>query len=102
MFVRKSSRPRTVKIDDGSILSVADLPDADTRWVASRKQTVVLAVSHGLISREDALKRYGLSDDEFSSWCRASAAHGKVALTVTALQKHRQPRNDTAADISSG
>ncbi|WP_042244695.1 DUF1153 domain-containing protein [Paracoccus sp. PAMC 22219] len=101
MFVRKSSRPRTVKIDDGNILSVADLPDADTRWVASRKQTVVLAVSHGLISREDALKRYRLSDDEFSSWCRASAAHGKVALTVTALQKHRQPRNDTAADISS-
>lgn len=101
MFVRKSFRPRTVKIDDGSILSVADLPDADTRWVASRKQTVVLAVSHGLISRADALKRYELSDDEFSSWCRASAAHGKVALTVTALQRHRQLRNDTVADISS-
>jgi hypothetical protein len=57
MFVRKSSRPRTVKVDDSSILGVADLPDADTRWVASRKQTVVLAVSHGLISRDDALKR---------------------------------------------
>lgn len=97
MFVRKSSRPRTVTIDDGSILSVADLPDADTRWVASRKQAVVLAVSHGLISREDALNRYGLSDDEFSSWCRASAAQGKAALTVTALQKYRQPLNDPAA-----
>lgn len=101
MFVRKSSRPRTVTIDDDSILSVSDLPDADTRWVASRKQTVVLAVLHGLISRDDALKRYGLSDDEFSSWCRASTAHGKVALTVTALQKHRKPRNDTVANISS-
>ncbi len=51
MFIRKSSRLRTVTIDDGSILSVADLPDADTRWVASRKQTVVLAVLHGLIDR---------------------------------------------------
>ena len=62
MFIRKSSRLRTVTIDDGSILSVADLPDADTRWVASRKQTVVLAVLHGLIDRDDALRRYTSAD----------------------------------------
>ena len=45
MFVRRSSGPRIVTLDDGRILSVADLPDADTRWVASRKETVVLAVT---------------------------------------------------------
>lgn len=101
MFVKKSSRRRTVTIDDGSIISVSDLPETDTRWVASRKQTVVLAVLHGLISRDDALRRYGLSQDEFSSWCRASAVHGKTALTVTALQKHRKPRNNNATDTSS-
>ncbi|WP_265502327.1 CtrA inhibitor SciP [Paracoccus beibuensis] len=94
MFVKKSSGPRIVTLDDGSILSVADLPQADTRWVASRKQVVVLAVSHGLISREDALRRYGLSDEEFDGWCQAVRRHGAAALKVTALQKYRQAQVD--------
>ena len=91
MFVKKTTGPRIVTLSDGRILSVADLPMADTRWVASRKQTFVLAVSHGLISRDDALRRYGLSEEEFDGWCTAVARHGKAALKVTALQKYRQP-----------
>ena len=90
MFVKKTAGPRIVTLDDGSILSLADLPQADTRWVASRKQVVVLAVSHGLIARDDALERYGLSDEEFDSWCQAVSRHGKAALKVTALQRYRQ------------
>nr|WP_111298377.1 DUF1153 domain-containing protein [Paracoccus saliphilus] len=92
MFVKKSLGPRIVTLDGGRILSVADLPAADTRWVASRKQTVVLAVLHGLIKREEALRRYGLSEEEFDSWCQAVSRHGKAALKVTALQKYRQPQ----------
>lgn len=91
MFVKKTTGPRIVTLDGGRILSVADLPMADTRWVASRKQTVVLAVTHGLITREEALRRYGLSEEEFEGWCMAIARHGKSALKVTALQKYRQP-----------
>lgn len=90
MFVKKTTGLRIVTLEDGRILTVADLPMADTRWVASRKQTVVLAVSYGLISREDALRRYGLSDEEFEGWCIAVARYGKAALKVTALQKYRQ------------
>ena len=102
MFVKKSSAPRIVTINDGRILSAADLPDADTRWVASRKQTVVLAVSHGLISRDEALSRYGLSAEEFDGWCRANTAHGKAALRVTALQKYRRSQIDTAPESRIG
>jgi hypothetical protein len=91
MFVKKSSGPRIVTLEDGRILTVADLPDADTRWVASRKQTVVLAVRHGLITRDDALRRYDLSAEEFDAWCLAVQRHGKAALKVTALQRYRQP-----------
>ncbi len=80
MFVKKTTGPRIVTLADGRILSVADLPMADTRWVASRKQTVVLAVSHGLISRDDALRRYGLSEEEFDGWCTAVARHGKAGF----------------------
>ncbi|MBM3604303.1 MAG: DUF1153 domain-containing protein [Alphaproteobacteria bacterium] len=89
MFVKKTLGPRIVTLEDGRILSVADLPMVDTRWVASRKQTVVLAVTHGLISREDALRRYGLTEEEFDSWCRAVHQHGAAALKVTALQRYR-------------
>ena len=91
MFVKKTTGPRIVTLADGRILSVADLPMADTRWVASRKQTVVLAVSHGLISRDDALRRYGLSEEEFESWTRAMQVHGAVALKITSIQRFRQP-----------
>lgn len=73
MFVKKTNGPRTVTLADGRILSIADLPSADTRWVASRKQTVVLAVAHGLIARDEAIARYGLSDEEFDGWCAAVA-----------------------------
>ncbi|MFN3275279.1 MAG: DUF1153 domain-containing protein [Paracoccus sp. (in: a-proteobacteria)] len=94
MFVKKSSGPRTVTLPDGRILTVADLPPAETRWVASRKEVVVLAVTHGLIGRDEALRRYGLSDEEFAGWCEAVARHGKRALKVTAIQKFRQPKVD--------
>ncbi|MDO5648014.1 DUF1153 domain-containing protein [Paracoccus sp. (in: a-proteobacteria)] len=90
MFVKKITGPRTVTLDDGSILSMADLPHSATRWVASRKEVVVKAVNHGLVSRNDALERYGLSEEEFDSWCMAVQRHGKSALKVTALQRYRQ------------
>lgn len=91
MFVKKTSGPRTAILPDGSILTVADLPPQNTRWVASRKETVVLAVSYGLITRDEALRRYGLSDEEFDAWCEAVRRHGRAALKVTALQRFRQP-----------
>ena len=44
MFLKKTDAPRTVILPDGRVLSVADLPPNDARWVASRKETVVNAV----------------------------------------------------------
>ncbi len=51
MYVRKTTRPRTVTLPDGTILTMADLPPPDTRWVARRKAAVVSAVQHGLLDR---------------------------------------------------
>lgn len=91
MFLKKIDGPRAVTLPDGSVLSRADLPPATTRrWVASRKAIVVKAVAHGLIARDEAIDRYGLSEEEFDSWLRAIATHGIDALKVTALQKYRQ------------
>lgn len=91
MFLKRIDGPRAVTLPDGTVLSRADLPPAATRrWVASRKAVVVRAVAHGLLAREDALERYGLSEEEFDSWMRAVTTHGVDALKVTALQRYRQ------------
>jgi len=92
MFLKKALRPRTALLPDGSVLSLADLPPPDTRWVASRKAVVLSAVNHGLITREEALRRWHLTEEEFDGWATAHALHGLQALKVTALQKFRQPQ----------
>lgn len=91
MYLRKLEGPRSVTLPDGTVMTRADLPGKNTnRWVASRKAAVVRAVTAGLISREEALERYSLSDEEFSAWESAIETHGEWALKATALQKYRQ------------
>lgn len=91
MFLKKVDGPRAVTLPDGTILTRADLPPAETRrWVASRKAKVVKAVAHGLIPLKEALQRYSLSEEEFELWRSAIETHGEGALKVTAIQKFRQ------------
>src|SRR5215204_4316045 len=50
-------------------LTVADLPTPDTRrWTIRRKAEVVAAVCGGLMSLEEACRRYALNQQEFLSW----------------------------------
>ena len=91
MFLKRVDGPRQVTLPDGSILTRADLPPADTRrWVASRKAVVVKAVVYGLIPQSEALERYALSEEEFALWRTAVEKHGDQGLKVTAIQKYRQ------------
>lgn len=91
MYLKKVDGPRQITLPDGSILSRADLPPADTRrWVASRKAVVVKAVLYGLIPEAEALERYALSEEEFTLWRQAVEKHGDKALRVTTIQKYRQ------------
>ncbi|MBR9649778.1 DUF1153 domain-containing protein [Thalassovita aquimarina] len=92
MYLKKVEGPRAVKLPDGTVMTQADLPSAKTRrWVASRKAAVVRGVDFGLISKEDALKRYALSEEEFQEWKAALSTHGEKALKVTALKDYRHP-----------
>lgn len=91
MYLKKVDGPRAVTLPDGQVLTHADLPPKNTRrWVVSRKVAVVRGVLYGLISQDDALERYALSDEEFASWVRAVADHGEDALKATTLQRYRQ------------
>jgi hypothetical protein len=92
MYLKKVDGPRAVRLPDGSIMTRADLPPADTRrWVASRKAAVVRGVSLGLIPLAEALSLYSLSEEEYMEWKMAIERHGEAALKTTALQKYRQP-----------
>jgi hypothetical protein len=75
---------------DGTPASIDDLPPPDTkRWVIRRKAEVVAGVRSGLISLEDACRRYKLSIEEFLSWQRMIDSHGMRGLRVTRLQDYR-------------
>jgi Protein of unknown function (DUF1153) len=66
------------------------LPSADTkRWVSRRKAAVVLATRAGVISREQACERYGVSPEELAAWEMAFDRHGIRGLRVTSLQNYR-------------
>ena len=64
-------------------------PPSTTRWVARRKAEVVIAVRGGLLTLEDACRRYTLSVEEFLSWQRAVERHGMAGLRATRLQDYR-------------
>jgi hypothetical protein len=85
------ARARFVIGPDGAPLTIADLPQKDTkRWVIRRKAEVVAAVRGGLISLEEACDRYKLSVDEFLSWQRSIDRHGLPGLRATRLQFYRK------------
>lgn len=91
MFLKKIDGPRAITLPDGTIMTRADLPPAETRrWVASRKARVVRAVAFGLLPLREALDRYALSEEEFDLWRGAVEKHGEKGLKVTAIQKFRQ------------
>lgn len=91
MYLKKVEGPRAVTLPDGQIMSRADLPpDSTRRWVVSRKVAVVRGVLYGLISKQEAMDKYGLSEEEFTSWVKAVADHGEDALKATSVQKYRQ------------
>lgn len=77
-------------------MTLADLPPVNTkRWVIRRKAEVVAGVRSGLITLEDACKRYSLSIDEFLSWQRLMESHGVRGLRATRIQDYRQPDGTT-------
>jgi hypothetical protein len=67
-----------------------DLPPPDVkRWVSRRKAEVVLAVEGGLISMDEACRRYNLTMEEFLGWERGLVRHGLNGLKATRQQDFR-------------
>ena len=72
---------------------MTELPPANTRrWVARRKTAGVAAVSSGMLTIEEACRRYQISEEEFSAWQRAFERYGIVGLRASYAQQHRSAR----------
>ena len=90
MLENQKIRPAQVIGPLGEPLTVESLPPVDTtRWVVRRKAEVVAAVAGGLLSVDDACKRYSLSLEEFTSWQRAVDRSGMPGLRVTRIQHYK-------------
>jgi hypothetical protein len=75
---------------DGRNITLADLPSPGIkRWVTRRKAEVVAAVRGGLLTEEDACRRYELTKEEFGGWERLYERHGVKGLRTTRLQNYR-------------
>ena len=84
MLENQKIRPAQVIGPLGESLTLESLPPAGTtRWVVRRKAEVVAAVAGGLLSVDEACKRYSLSLEEFTSWQRAVDRSGMPGLRVT-------------------
>ncbi len=78
----------------GEQLTLENLPPTNTtRWVVRRKAEVVAAVRGGLLSLEDACRKYTLSVEEFLSWQRAIDEDGLLGLRTTRVQDYRNDKD---------
>ena len=84
------SRVDTILGPSGRPMGMADLPPPNTkRWVIRRKAEVVAAVRGGLLSLDEACKRYTLTVEEFLAWQRAIDRFGLAGLRATRVQQYR-------------
>jgi Protein of unknown function (DUF1153) len=67
-----------------------DLPSPHTRrWVIRRKAAVVEAVQRGVLTIDEACRRYRLSPEEFETWRKLVQTYGVPGLRVTRLHTYR-------------
>ncbi|WP_332819138.1 CtrA inhibitor SciP [Sphingopyxis sp.] len=85
----ESTRPTSVMGPLGP-LTLEDLPSsATTYWVSRRKAEVLAAIDGGLLSLNEACKRYRLSLEELAAWRRSIDRAGIAGLRVTKAQRYR-------------
>jgi transposase-like protein len=79
--------------------SMIVLPSPNTkRWVARRKAAVVAGVSSGMITLEEACRRYQMSEEEFFVWQRAFETFGLLGLRASRVQQHHGTLPSRRAD----
>jgi len=71
------------------MIDLRTLPPLSGRWCPAHKERVVIALRRGEMTEAQACERFDLSTEEFASWSRRFATHGRRGLAVTRLQQVR-------------
>ena len=80
--------------------SMSELPPPNTRrWVIRHKAAVVAAVASGMITIEEACRRYHMLQEELFAWQRAFENSGIHGLRARCLQQQRGLRLPRAGDL---
>jgi hypothetical protein len=88
-----NSAPAPHEGGGAEVVPLENLPPAGTRyWVPRHKAAVVAAVRAGVLSLEDARRRYLLSEEEFESWCDTLDRYGVVGLRMSVSERRAAPR----------
>ncbi len=73
--------PVAARRADGTLITLSDLPDPNSRWTRLRKQAVIDCIDHGLLTLDAARRRYRLNEAELSEWRAAAAGRGRAPVT---------------------
>jgi len=92
---------------DAAVAVLDELPPDGTRhWVPRYKAAVVAAVDAGVLSLDDARRRYLLSEEEFESWRDTIDRYGVIGLRMSVTDRRAAPRLEAAepgqAALSAG
>lgn len=103
MYIASHSERPSLLAENADSPTIYMLPPVRTiRWVIRRKAQVLSGIRAGIITRQEALERYRLSDEELDSWQFAADVAGVYALRTTRLQAYRplldQFRNGNSGD----
>lgn len=91
MLENQRFRPASVPGPMGEELTLDNLPPpSTTRWVSRRKAQVVAAVDGGLLTVDDACRRYRMSHEELATWQRMFERVGMPGLRATRVQHYRE------------
>lgn len=77
----------------GNVITPNDLPSPETiRWTPNKKFIVVQAIKGGLITKEEALDRWGMLENELRIWEEGFKSHGVNGLKTTHYQKRSRSK----------
>lgn len=83
--------------EDGSLLTLGDLPDEGLRWTRLRKKAVIECIESGLIGAVAICQRYGLTPFELDEWRETVSSGGRSP----AIWPER-PRIRTGGTVAAG
>jgi hypothetical protein len=88
----RTQRLKTIAGPNGRPLTLGNLPPVKpNRWFPTHKADIVVAVRGGLITADQACKRYKLTLEEFTLWQRAFESNGIAGLRVARARRAVKP-----------